>query len=60
MTQIVKEVQKQDPGSALVTLYKLEYADNTFAYFTDGTEEDATSVQFRDTDGTIELIFQYL
>ena len=36
MTQIVKEVQKQDPGSALVTLYKLEYADNTFAYFTDG------------------------
>lgn len=53
MTQIVKEVQKQDPGSALVTLYKLEYADNTFAYFTDGTEEDTTSVQFRDTDGTI-------
>ena len=53
MTQIVKEVQKQDPGSALVTLYKLEYTDNTFAYFTDGTEEDATSVQFRDTDGTI-------
>ena len=37
MTQIDKEIQKQDPGSALIELYVLEYSSNNFAYFFGGT-----------------------
>lgn len=53
MTQINKEIQKQDPGSALIELYVLEYSTNTFAYFFGGLEEDLTSIQFRDENGTV-------
>jgi lambda family phage minor tail protein L len=53
MTQINKELQKQDPGSALVELYVLEYTSNTFAYFFAGLDEDLNAIQFRDEDGTI-------
>tara|TARA_A100001015_G_scaffold198974_1_gene222115 strand:+ start:799 stop:1971 length:1173 start_codon:yes stop_codon:yes gene_type:complete len=53
MTQINKEIQKQDPGSALVELYVLEYTSNTFAYFFAGLDEDLNAVQFRDENGTI-------
>ena len=53
MTQIDKEIQKQDPGSALIELYVLEYSSNNFAYFFGGLDEDLTAIQFRDTDGTV-------
>lgn len=53
MTAIVENVQKQGVDSAIITLYELEYAPGTFAYFTSGTEEDLTNIQFRDSGGTI-------
>ena len=53
MTAIVENVQKQGVESGIVTLYQLEYATGTFAYFTSGTDEDLTNIQFRDPDGTV-------
>ena len=53
MTAIVENVQKQAVDSGIITLYELEYATGTFAYFTSGTEEDLTNIQFRDAGGTI-------
>ena len=53
MTQIDKEIQKQDPGSALIELYVLEYSSNNFAYFFGGLDEDLSPIQFRDTNGTV-------
>ena len=49
---IVKDVQKQDPGSALVELFELEL-DSTTVYFHSGVEEDLSTVQFREEGGTI-------
>ena len=54
MTAIVQNVQKQGVESSIVVLYDLEYADNTFAYFTAAIDDDLTPVQFRDTSGTIK------
>ncbi len=53
MTAIVENVQKQGVESGIITLYQLEYATGTFAYFTSGTDEDLTDIQFRDPDGTV-------
>lgn len=53
MTAIVENVQKQGVESSIVTLYDLEYATGVFAYFTSAIDEDLTSIQFRDTGGTI-------
>ena len=61
MTDIAKNLQKQDPGSSLVVLYELEYASNSKAYFFGGftesgsvtTGKHTTSVQFRETGGTV-------
>lgn len=53
MTAIVQNVQKQGVESSIVTLYDLEYAPGTFAYFTSAVDNDLTSVQFRETGGTI-------
>ena len=61
MTDIAKNLQKQDPGSSLVVLYELEYASNSKAYFFGGLTESGsvttgkhtTSVQFRETGGTV-------
>tara|TARA_A100001015_G_scaffold252338_1_gene291856 strand:- start:4714 stop:5886 length:1173 start_codon:yes stop_codon:yes gene_type:complete len=53
MTQIDKEIQKQDPGSALIELYVLEYSSNSFAYFFGGLDDDLTPIQFRDENGTV-------
>ena len=52
MTDIAKSLQKQDPGSALVILYELEYATNSKAYFFAGLNESTSAVQFRETGGT--------
>ena len=51
MTDIAKSLQKQDPGSALVILYELEYATNSKAYFFAGLNENTSAVQFRETGG---------
>jgi lambda family phage minor tail protein L len=53
MTAIVENVQKQGVESSIITLYQLEYAAGTFAYFSSGTEEDLSNIEFRDADGTI-------
>ena len=53
MTAIVENVQKQGVESSIITLYDLEYATGVFAYFTSAIDEDLTSIQFRDTGGTI-------
>ena len=45
---MVKDLQKQDPGSAIVYLYELEYADNTFAYFHDGLDSNLSEVTMLD------------
>lgn len=53
MSDIIQTVQKQDPGSELVILYDLEYADGSFAYFHPGLDDDSiTEIQFRDSSGT--------
>tara|TARA_R100001443_G_scaffold39039_1_gene52484 strand:- start:18414 stop:19601 length:1188 start_codon:yes stop_codon:yes gene_type:complete len=54
MTAIVENVQKQGIESSIIVLYDLEYADNTFAYFTSAIDNDLTSIQFRDTSGSIK------
>ena len=53
MTAIVENVQKQGVESSIVTLYDLEYANGTFAYFTSAIDQDLTDIRFRDTGGTI-------
>jgi len=53
MTQIDKEIQKQDPGSAFIELYVLEYSAGSFAYFFAGLDDDLNSIQFRDENGTV-------
>ena len=53
MTDIAKTLQKQDPGSALVVLYELEYGTSSKAYFFGGLDENTTAVQFRETGGTV-------
>jgi|GEM_PF-5852661 len=39
---VVKDIQKLDPGSALVDLYELEVASGSFAYFTPFADDDAS------------------
>ena len=53
MTAIVENVQKQGVESSIITLYDLEYATGVFAYFTSAIDQDLTSIQFRDTGGTV-------
>lgn len=52
MSEIIEVVQKQDLGSELVTLFDLEYADGSFAYFT--SNYDSGTIQFRDSSGTAQ------
>ena len=47
---LVKDLQKQDPGSALVYLYEFEYAKNTFAYFAHGLDASLSEVTMLDHD----------
>ena len=46
--KIIEDVQKQDPGSALVYLYELELTSSSSIYFHTGLAADLTTVQFRD------------
>jgi len=50
---IVKDLQKQDPGSELIELFELELDSSTTVYFHSGVEEDLSTVQFRDDSGTL-------
>lgn len=50
---IVKDLQKQDPGSELIELFELELDSSTTVYFHSGVEENLSAVQFRDDSGTI-------
>ena len=50
---IVKDVQKQDPGSALVELFELKLDSSNTVYFHSGVEQDLSTVQFREEGGTI-------
>ena len=50
---IVKDLQKQDPGSELIELFELKFDSSTTVYFHSGVEEDLTTVQFREEGGTI-------
>ena len=43
---IVKDLVKQDPGSALVYLYEFEYAKDSFAYFADGLDANLSAVSY--------------
>jgi lambda family phage minor tail protein L len=45
---IVKDLAKQDPGSAVVHLYELEYADGQFAYFHDGLDASLGEITMLD------------
>ena len=51
MTDLIKDVQKQDPGSKLIVLFELELdtdiSTNSYAYFHSGLEGDLTTIQFR-------------
>ena len=53
MTAIVENVQKQGVESPIITLYDLEYADGIFAYFASTLDDDLTSIQCRDSGGTV-------
>ena len=51
----IQDVQKQDPGSAVVELWELVLSDSSSAYFHSGLEADLSTIQFRDrsSPGTI-------
>ena len=50
---IVKDLQKQDPGSELIELFELELDSSTTVYFHSGVEENLNAIQFRDDSGTL-------
>jgi len=50
---MVKDLQKQDPGSGLVELFELELSSSNTIYFHPGVEEDLSTVQFREEGGTV-------
>ena len=54
MSDIIKTVQQQDPGSELITLYDLEYDASTpeFAHFFNGVDDTLNEIKFRDSAGT--------
>ena len=41
---IVKDLQKLDPGSELVELYEVEFVKDNFAYFTNGIDDDESTL----------------
>ena len=51
---IVKDLQKQDPGSELIELFELELDSSTTVYFHSGVEEDLSTVQFRQEGGAVK------
>ena len=54
MTTIDKDIQRQDPGSALVELYEVTLPGGSVARFFAGLDDDLTPIQFRDSGGTAQ------
>ena len=52
MSDIIKSVQKQDPGSELITLFDLNLPDGSTVYFT--SNYSTSDLQFRDSSGNIK------
>ena len=54
MTDVIKDVQKQDVGSAFIELWELDLP-GTNAFFHSGVEADLSTIQFRDREspGTV-------
>jgi len=60
MTDLIKDLQKQNPGSAIVELYEIELdtdiTTNTTAYFHRGLENNMTTIKFRSaTKGSVSV-----
>ena len=57
----IQDVQKQDPGSAVVELWELVLSDSSSAYFHSGVEADLSTIQFRDrsSPGTIRACIPF-
>lgn len=53
MSDIIEAVQLQDPGSAVIDLFELEYSTGAFAYFYTAVDENLNDIQFRDEAGNI-------
>jgi lambda family phage minor tail protein L len=53
MSDLIQTIQLQAVESEYIVLYDLEYAEGTFAYFTSDVNSDLSSIQFRDSSGTI-------
>lgn len=53
MSDLIKDVQKQEITSGYVHLYELEYAPDSFARFYPGVDEDSTDVEFRTSTGAV-------
>ena len=50
MSAVIQDVQKQEPGSAVVDLYELQITSSSTIYFHAGLEADLTTAQFRDKE----------
>ena len=49
-TDIVKDFQKQEIDSAVITLWEIQLKNNEYAHFFGGLEVDLTTLQFRDRE----------
>ena len=50
MTTLINDLQKQSPGSPLVSLFELELSPTSSVYFHSGNDESYADIQFRDKD----------
>jgi len=48
MSDLIKDFQKQNPGSELVELYEIEKPNGSYAYITSGEDSDGSSLQMYD------------
>lgn len=48
MSDLIKDFQKQSPGSELVELYEIEKPNGSYAYITKGQDSDGSSLQMYD------------
>jgi len=55
MSDLIKDFQKQAPGSELVELYEIEKPNGSYAYLTRGEDSDGSSLQIYDYDSNSTL-----
>jgi len=53
MSDLIKDVQKQEINSGYIHLYDLEYAPGSFAHFHAGVDENSDDIEFRNSEGNI-------